>query len=149
MIMHLRRYREIQISLGHNIGDEVLRMASMKVREQLEEEPVLARLDGGRFLIVLRNTDEQRAYSIARNLTSVIDHGLSAKGVNLTLEACTGIAICPYHGTEQAELLRKAAIAKNDAYQQHDRIRVYQKGRESSHLRRLAILGDMRRAGQS
>jgi diguanylate cyclase (GGDEF)-like protein len=146
MVMHLQRFREIQSSLGHEIGDEVLRQTAERLRGVMEPDHTLARLEGDQFLIVAPDTDKDGGMALARLLAGVLDAGLNVQSVNVTLDACIGFCVCPEHGRQPDELLRRAAVAKNDAQQSQKRIRYYQNGREARHVRQLAILGDLRRA---
>jgi len=146
MVMHLQRFREIQSSLGHEIGDEVLRATAQRLRENLAEEFVLARLEGDQFLIIAPNTDSDAGQRLAKALAKVLDSGLTVQSINVTLDACIGLCVCPEHGRQPDQLLRRAAVAKNDAQLSQERVRIYQNGREARHVRQLAILGDLRRA---
>jgi diguanylate cyclase (GGDEF)-like protein len=146
IIMHLQRFREIQSSLGHEIGDEVLRQTAQRLRGVLEDNIILARLEGDQFLIIAPKTDRDQGKRLAKELAELLDAGLSVQSVNVTLDACIGYCVSPEHGRQPDELLKRAAVAKNDAQHSPDRIRLYQNGREARHVRQLAILGDLRRA---
>ncbi len=146
MVMHLQRFREVQSSLGHEIGDEVLRQTAQRMRSALNDSHILARLEGDQFLIVASNTDKDEGKRLARRLAGMLDAGLNVQSVNVTLDACIGFCVSPEHGRQPDELLRRAAVAKNDAQQGQKRIRIYQSGREARNVRQLAILGDLRRA---
>lgn len=146
MIMHLQRFREIQSSLGHEVGDEVLRQTAQRLRGSLNDGHILARLEGDQFLIIASDTDKEKAKQLAGSLASALDAGLSVQSVNVTLDLCIGFCVSPEHGRQPDELLRRAAVAKNDAHNSAKRIWIYQNGREAHHVRQLAILGDLRRA---
>jgi diguanylate cyclase (GGDEF)-like protein len=146
MVMHLQRFREIQSSLGHEIGEEVLCKIAQRLRSALDEAMELARLEGDQFLIIAPNTDQQSSLKIAHELEALLDTDLSVQSVNLTLDACIGICVSPDHGKQPDKLIRRALVAKNDAQHSLSRIHVYQNGREARHVRQLAILGDLRRA---
>lgn len=146
MVMHLQRFREIQSSLGHEIGDEVLRQTAQRMGAALDDSHILARLEGDQFLIIAPDTDKDDGKRLARRLAGLLDAGLNVQSVNVTLDACIGFCVSPEHGRQPDELLRRAAVAKNDAQQGQKRIRAYQNGREARHVRQLAILGDLRRA---
>jgi diguanylate cyclase (GGDEF)-like protein len=144
--MHLQRFREIQSSLGHEIGDEVLRQTALRLKTALDEKHILARLEGDQFLIIAPDTDRDQAKQLASNLADALDAGLTVHAVNVSLDACIGICLAPEHGRQPDDLLRRAAVAKNDAQNSQRRIRIYQNGREARHVRQLAILGDLRRS---
>ena len=145
-VMHLQRFREIQSSLGHEIGDEVLRQTAVRLQNSISPEEVIAHLEGDQFLFIVPDCDSEAALSFAAKLTKLLDAGLSVQRVNVTLDACIGLCIAPEHGLQPDQLLRRATVAKNDAAQTPGRVRIYQNGREARHVRQLAILGDLRRA---
>ncbi|MDB4307673.1 GGDEF domain-containing protein [Gammaproteobacteria bacterium] len=146
LVMHLQRFREIQSSLGHEIGDEVLRQTALRLKSTLNENDILARLEGDQFLIIIPDADVEAGKQLAKKLADILDAGLSVHSVNVSLDACIGICVAPEHGRQPDDLLRRAAVAKNDAQNSQRRIRVYQNGREARHVRQLAILGDLRRS---
>jgi len=90
IIMHLQRFREIQSSLGHEIGDEVLRQTAQRLRGVLEDHIILARLEGDQFLIIAPKTDRDQGKRLAKELAELLDAGLSVQSVNVTLDACIG-----------------------------------------------------------
>ncbi len=146
MIMHLGRFREIQSSLGYEIGDEVLNQTAAKIRAELDDSITLGRLEGDQLLIIAPETDLKEGWQLAESVRRTIDAGLNIKSINVTLEACIGFCVCPQHGRKANELLSHAAVAKDDAQQSNQSVQVYQNGREASNFRRLTILGDLRRA---
>ena len=146
MVMHLQRFREIQSSLGHEIGDEVLRQAAERLRQTLDSSHILAWMEGDQFLVIAPGSDRDSGRLLAKMLAKTLDTGLTIHNINITLDACVGLAICPEHGCQPDELLRRASVAKSDAQRAQQRIHVYQNGREARHIRQLAILGDLSRA---
>lgn len=145
-VMHLQRFREIQSSLGHEIADEVLRQTALRLQNILPHDCLLARLEGDQFLIVAPNLDQSAGMKLAKTVAHELDTGLSVRSVNVVLDVCIGLCVCPEHGRQPDELLRRAAVAKNDAQHSQNRMRLYQNGREARHVRQLAILGDLRKA---
>jgi diguanylate cyclase len=146
LVMHLQRFREIQSSLGHEIGDEVLRQASERLRQTLDSSHILAWMEGDQFLIIAPGSDRDSGRLLAKMLAKTLDTGLVIHNINITLDACVGLAVCPEHGRQPDELLRRASVAKSDAQRAEQRIHIYQNGREARHIRQLAILGDLSRA---
>ncbi|MGI9289973.1 MAG: putative bifunctional diguanylate cyclase/phosphodiesterase, partial [Gammaproteobacteria bacterium] len=146
MLLHLQRFREIESSLGHEIGDEVLCITAKRLRKGLPDEAKIARLEGDQFLVVLPNAGREWGKTSAESLANLLDAGLIVQGVNVTLEARIGLCLFPENGQTAEDLMRRAAVAKNDAQQDEDDVHIYQNGRESRHIRQLSILGDLRRA---
>ncbi len=146
MVMHLARFREIQSSLGYEIGDEFLTKTASKIRAALDDTITLARLEGDKLMIIAPNSDIKDGWKLAEKISKTIESGLSVKSINVVLEACIGFCVCPQHGKSAGQLLSHASVAKDDAQEKQTSVEVYKNGREAGNFRRLTILGDLRRA---
>lgn len=116
LFMDLDRFKLINDSLGHPVGDDLLRSVADRVRSVLRSEDVFARFGGDEFALMIRGPVDPRAATFAaqRLLQRVRTvHNLSGRAVNISASA--GIAIYPEHGTTPTELLRNADIAMYDA----------------------------------
>ncbi len=114
--MDLDRFKLINDSLGHPVGDDLLRSVADRVSSVLRSEDVFARFGGDEFALMIRGPVDPRAATFAaqRLLQRVRTvHNLSGRAVNISASA--GIAIYPEHGTTPNELLRNADIAMYDA----------------------------------
>jgi diguanylate cyclase (GGDEF)-like protein len=146
MVMHLARFREIQSSLGHEIGDEVLSQTAARIRSQLDDGITLARLEGDQFLIVAPNHNAEDGWKLVEEISRMIESGLNIKSINIVLDSCIGFCVYPQHGKRADQLLSHAAVAKDDALRKNNVAEAYKNGRDSRNFRRLTILGDLRRA---
>ena len=116
LFMDLDRFKLINDSLGHPVGDDLLRSVADRVSSVLRGEDVFARFCGDEFALMIRRQVDPRAATFAaqRLLQRVRTvHNLSGRAVNISASA--GIAIYPEHGTTPNELLRNADIAMYDA----------------------------------
>ena len=126
-----------------------MRQNVAKISDLLDNDQILARLDGSRFMILSPDTEAGAAKKLAKSIIKMLESGLIVQSINATLDASIGYAIYPEHGTNAEEILRRAAIAKNDARLAQRPIRIYENGREASHIRRLSILGDLQKAADN
>ncbi len=116
LFMDLDRFKLINDSLGHPVGDELLRSVAERVDSVLRAEDVFARFGGDEFALMIRGPVDPRASTFAaqRLLQRVRTvHNLSGRAVKIT--ASVGIAVFPDHGMTPDELLRNADIAMYDA----------------------------------
>lgn len=144
-IVDLQRFRDVNASLGHDVGDLVLREAARRLSREVPGVDRVARLGADKFLVTL-DADPATARRAVENLASHLRAGLDIGGVSMLLESRAGVACHPEHGATAAELLRGADIALNKAKDAAASVCVYAPGDEVEHRRRLAVLGDLRRA---
>jgi len=124
VVIDLDGFKEINDTLGHAAGDEVLRWAARQFRAQVSEQDVLARLGGDEFAVVLTDIpDREAAHRAARDLQRALDAGMVILGRQLTIRASVGFSLCPDE-TDDAD--RLYAIADRAMYdrkprrQEHD-----------------------------
>jgi diguanylate cyclase (GGDEF)-like protein len=118
LLLDLDKFKEVNDSLGHHAGDQLLVEVGARLRGQLPGGDLLARLGGDEFAILLEDAGCEEAVSVAENLRARLAEpfttsaGSSALGM-LTLHSSVsiGIARFPDDGPDLSALLRKADIA--------------------------------------
>ena len=128
MLLDLDRFKEINDTLGHQVGDLVLRHLTAQLRPILREADTLARWGGDEFGLVLPSADLKRALAIAGRLRQALRTPLIAQGFRLTPEGSIGIATCPDHGIDGDTLVRHADIALYIAKRAQGGIATYDAG---------------------
>lgn len=146
IVVDVRNVRDINASLGHHVGDEALREAAHRLRQNAASGDVVARLAANQFLIVAHDCPVTRAPLLAEHLAGVIRTAFHLPTVSLELHVNTGICCHPEHGNSAGELLRRAQIALEDAEESRDGAALYRVGRDEDHRRRLALAADLRTA---
>lgn len=113
LFFDLDRFKHINDSLGHHIGDEVLREVSRRLQVTVRQENTVARLSGDEFIIVLEEIHTQNEVrSVARRLLMEVSDPIQLEdSTELKLTASIGIAFAPDHGKETETLLQNADIA--------------------------------------
>ncbi|MBL8200541.1 MAG: EAL domain-containing protein [Chromatiales bacterium] len=146
MLIDLDSFSEIGSSLGHDIGDALRCQAAERLRAGLDASHLLARLEGDQFLAILAGRNLGQAEETAEDLLRLLGAGLSVRDVNVSVDGRVGLAGYPLHGDDADQLLKRAAVARNEARDSDTPVLVYQPGNEERHVRQLAILADLRRA---
>ncbi len=146
IVVDVRNVREINASLGHHVGDEALREAARRLRQNSGAGDLVARLAANQFLVVARHCSSERALPLAEQLAGVIRAGFHVAGVSLELHVAVGACCAPEHGATSSELLRRAQIALEDCEEARGRIALYRPGRDREHRRRLTLAADLRGA---
>jgi diguanylate cyclase len=119
VVIDLDGFKEINDTLGHAAGDEVLRWAARQFRTQLRPQDALARLGGDEFAIVLTEiADRDAAHRAAQNLRRALDAGMVILGRQLAIRASVGFSIYP---DESDDVDRLYAIADRAMYDRKPR----------------------------
>jgi len=146
MIMDLDTFKEINDTLGHLMGDAVLREIGHRLATGLRESDTVARLGGDEFAVMLPNVGRAGAELAARKLLALVQEPLAIEGVNLDVHSSVGIAMFPEHGTEAEILIQRADVAMYVAKQDRSGHVVYAQELDRHSPERLALMGDFRHA---
>jgi diguanylate cyclase (GGDEF)-like protein len=146
LLLDLDKFKEVNDSLGHQVGDELLVQVGTRLREQLREHDLLTRLGGDEFAVLVHAVDRAEAMTAAGKLRAAVAHPFSLGGVTLHTDVSIGIALYPDHGRDLGQLLRRADIAMYKAKSERAGLRVYQGSDEVHGDERLRTLDELRRA---
>jgi diguanylate cyclase (GGDEF)-like protein len=147
MIMDLDRFKEVNDTLGHASGDELLKQVGIRLRESLRESDTVARLGGDEFGVLLPKVlDSAAAVAVARKLRTTLEEPFTIHGLALQMEASIGIALYPDHGTNVQSLLQRADVAMYVAKEHPAGCEVYTRERDAYSPDRLTLLTELRRA---
>jgi diguanylate cyclase (GGDEF)-like protein len=111
LLLDLDRFKEINDSLGHHVGDDLLIQLGPRLAAVLRQEDLLARLGGDEFAVLLPATDSAGAARVAGLLLSALREPFDLDGIGLHIDASIGIALCPQHADGVSGLLQHADIA--------------------------------------
>lgn len=112
LFLDLDHFKKVNDSLGHPIGDELLKLVAVRLRECLRETDILCRQGGDEFLILMGNLAEAETASlIADAILARLSHPFNVDGHDLYMSTSIGIAIYPDDGKDFDTLSRRADIA--------------------------------------
>lgn len=138
----LNRFDGMASSLGHRTADKVIKLVAGQLRNRIEGDQILGHLNQHEFVIVLPAFDEEAARHYVTITKDMLRAGVTANGANISLQATAGLALYPDHGTDATELLRCAAIARDQAGPQVESVLTYNAAQERRALKLLRIVGD-------
>jgi diguanylate cyclase (GGDEF)-like protein len=116
VLVDLDRFKEVNDTLGHHAGDELLRVVAQRLRDGVRTDDLLARLGGDEFGIVLPGVrDDQQAADIVAEIRRRLVDDVTLDGVRVAIEASFGVALFPGHGTTVEQLLQRADAAMYQA----------------------------------
>ncbi len=150
LLMDLDRFKEINDTLGHQIGDILLKKVAGLLQKTLGEADMISRLGGDEFAILLHGVDRDAAIKVALKLYEVLDLPFvidEQEGLALHVGVSIGITLYPEHGDENAaNLLRRAEVAMYCAKRSKTNYAVYDPAEDAHSLQNLALFGQLRHA---
>jgi len=111
LLIDLDRFRHINDSLGHDVGDRVLQHVAQRLQGCLRQDDVLARLGGDQFVVLVQPADAAAAEAAARRMLNVVAAPTTVDGAIFTLTCSIGVALAPSQGSRLDELTRHAETA--------------------------------------
>jgi diguanylate cyclase (GGDEF)-like protein/PAS domain S-box-containing protein len=147
MFVDLDRFKLINDTLGHEVGDQVLCEAARRLRHTLRASDVVARLGGDEFVVMIPElTGSLQAEVTARKVLAALVQPMSVQGRELTLTASIGIAVCPQDGEDEQSLMKNADAAMYRAKEAGKNTYQFHGGGTAPHLlERLAMETSLRR----
>jgi len=147
MLIDLDRFKEINDTLGHPVGDRLLQMIGPRLQALVRRSDTVARMGGDEFAVLLPEvSDAAGAVAVADKVLRALEDPFPIDGLALDIEASIGIALCPDHGADPHMLMQRADVAMYTAKEAHTGIELYTAERDRHSPQRLALLGELRRA---
>ncbi|MEN9822781.1 MAG: hypothetical protein RLZ04_1207 [Actinomycetota bacterium] len=145
VMMDLDRFKEVNDTLGHHAGDDLLRQFAERLTDSLECGDFLARLAGDEFAVLARRKidDIER---LAEHLVSEARRPFSIDGLEVVVTASSGVAVISGDIDDAMAVLRRADIAMYAAKSQHTGVETYRPDIDRRTPARLSMLGDLRAA---
>ncbi len=146
MLLDLDRLGEINDTLGHEVGDAVLREVADRLRAALCESCFISHPGGGEFVILMPSAGARRAMAAVRQVQKIFENPVEIDEVKIDIGVSIGVVAFPDHGTDTSLLMRRADVAMRQAKQRKSGFAVYKSERDPYSVRRLKLVGDLRRA---
>ncbi|MGA8921259.1 MAG: EAL domain-containing protein, partial [Pseudolabrys sp.] len=113
LLLDLDRFKHVNDTLGHAVGDALLRETAVRLKGSLRETDVLARLGGDEFAIVQDRENGQRnsTFALADRIIEIISKPFNIDGNEVNIATSIGIALAPEHATSSESLMKMADLA--------------------------------------
>lgn len=111
MFLDIDHFKDINDTLGHTVGDKLLKKFAQRIKNTFREEDTLARFGGDEFIILLPNTNALEAQQVAQKLLATAQLPFSIEHHKLAISASIGIAIYPMDGVDKDTLYKNADTA--------------------------------------
>ena len=146
LFMDLDRFKEINDTQGHDIGDLVLTEVARRFQGVLRQAETLARFGGDEFIVIAGEADQAAAAHVAERLQQALAEPVAVKGQTFLLKVSIGIAFYPEDGKSPDDLLKQADIAMYRAKTAGSGYHFYQPEMGTELTRRLEIAARLTRA---
>jgi diguanylate cyclase len=146
LMLDLDRFKEVNDSLGHHTGDQLLIQVGARLGEHLRSRDLLARLGGDEFAVLLDGAGEGQATAAAAKLCAALTEPFDLGDIAVHSSVSIGIALFPVHGTDLSALLRKADVAMFKAKASGDGHHVYGDADDSDFVTQLRMVEELRKA---
>jgi diguanylate cyclase (GGDEF)-like protein len=146
ILIDLDHFKEINDSLGHSVGDELLRHVAARLRNAVRPQDTAARLGGDEFAVLSTGvTTPDAASAVGNRLLEVLSAPYALDEITLHVEASIGVAIAPFHADNVDSLLQLVDVALYQAKAAgRDTVRLYDSTTDSSSAERLALMAELR-----
>jgi diguanylate cyclase (GGDEF)-like protein/PAS domain S-box-containing protein len=148
-ILDLDLFKTINDSLGHPVGDELLKVVAKRLSECVQDADTIARLGGDEFAVLARAESDQREAAIltATRLLEAVAAPFEVDGHHIDIGVSIGIALAPAHGTDVDQLMKNADLALYKAKADgRDRYRFFEDSMGVEARTRRALQSDLRTA---
>jgi diguanylate cyclase (GGDEF)-like protein len=146
LVFDMDRFKTINDTLGHPVGDQVLREVGVRVRKALRDSDVVARLGGDEFAVLLTTGSGEAARMVATKILKALEAPLVIDGQPMDMAASIGIARFPEHGEDPSALMRAADVAMYEAKRTKSGYAIYDPAHDERRQEFLTLLGELRHA---
>lgn len=146
LMLDLNRFKEVNDTLGHHVGDRVLIEFSRRIVRQLTESDVSARFGGDEFAVLVRRDDLSQVMDVADRLLTDSFAPMNLDGLDVVVTVSVGIALIEHGNQTAADVLRQADIAMYSGKRSHTAIELYRPDIDRRTPERLVLLSSVRDA---
>jgi len=148
LLLDLDRFKEVNDTLGHHTGDELLKKIGPRLKQAFsDQEILLTRLGGDEFTVLVDNiSDEKSILTFTKILLDQLRQPFEINLMNLEIDASIGIALYPKDGNDSHALLRSADVAMYDAKNKGSGIQIYDHKEDKHTPERLALIVELNSA---
>ncbi len=150
LLLDLDRFKDVNDTLGHVVGDRLLRIVAHRLVHSVRPGDVVARLGGDEFAVLLPVVrDTAAAREVAARLRAALAEPVRMDAMDLDIEASVGLALHPDHAPDFELLLQRADVAMYVAKERRTGVEAYEASEDRNSPARLSLLGELRRAMQA
>lgn len=147
LFLDLDRFKFVNDTLGHEIGDQLLKSVASRLKQCVRASDCIARLGGDEFTVVLENMgNANAAATAAQKIANALGEPFSVDGHDIFVSTSIGISLFPSDGEDVSTLLRHADTAMYRAKRTNRGYQFYERGMETSVSEHLLLESALRKA---
>ncbi|MEP0356115.1 bifunctional diguanylate cyclase/phosphodiesterase [Paraglaciecola sp.] len=146
VMVDLNRFKEVNDTLGHAVGDKLLVQIGQRLQNSLEEPNILSRFGGDEFALILHDVDEETCLHETKKLMDSLEDSFVIEENLLVIDMSIGIALFPNDGINGDVLLKNADIAMYLAKQNKQHFVLYDSTKDTLSPKRLNIISKIQNA---
>jgi diguanylate cyclase (GGDEF)-like protein len=147
ILIDLDRFKEVNDTLGHVHGDELLERIGSRLAELASDAHLtVARLGGDEFAVLARRSSAQEISDVAARVQRTLETPIEIAGVVVDVGASLGVAVAPADGEDATTLLQRADVAMYVSKAEHRDVVFYEPEADPYSPQRLSLAADLRRA---
>ncbi|MGJ7440830.1 putative bifunctional diguanylate cyclase/phosphodiesterase [Aquipuribacter sp. MA13-6] len=145
LMLDLDHFKEINDTLGHPVGDELLRLVAARLLSVVGEEDTVARFGGDEFAVLSHGCGVEAAEQLSQRCHDALSEPFQLAQISLHIGVSIGIALLPLHADGIDQLVQRADIALYQAKADRGATRTYDAERDVNTVARLALMEELRR----
>lgn len=146
LLIELGNLKEINDTLGHQSGDELLKMIGPRLGMLLQEGDTIARLEGSEFAILLPGLEKDEITDIVHRIIEALEHPFIISDMELEVRASIGVALYPDHSDEPKTLFRQADVAMCLSKAHGSEFMIYSAETDPTSVEQLTLMSELRHA---
>lgn len=146
LLADLNNFKVINDTLGHHIGDKILKEVALRLRNGIKRYDTVARMGGDEYLVLLPGVDKAAAVKIGQRLSLLVQKQFVIEGHHFDIGMSVGVAMFPEHGDDPDILIQRADVAMYSAKANIESVECYDSEQDGHSVSRLELLGEVRQA---
>lgn len=146
ILININRFQEINDTLGHNNGDQILLQYAKRIQSIMPDYGTLFHIGGDNFAILLSSFDSSNINAFIHRIESALHRPFSTEKYNLTIDSSFGVAAYPEHAHNEVQLMQFADIALKRSKEYLSGFEIYDPNLDPFSVKRLMITSHMRHA---
>ncbi len=147
LLIDLDHFKDVNDTLGHAVGDELLRSVASRITDEVATTDLVVRLGGDEFIVLVRTIiNRDSVVALAHRLREAINAPYTVQDVSLAVGCSIGIGLAPEHADNVQDLLRCADVALYSAKAERGTVTVYDRRSDQHSAALLGLQADLRAA---